>query len=420
MQNKKTAILFLITVAVFFYTGLLLLLGYFTNYIAYYNFTPDYHSYLEAADLFLYKATPHYIRPYGIAAFHSIPFGFGVSGDSVLIFIWLMQFLLWLAQIIFIFQTISLFAKPKIAFLGALLFLINCSNIIFSTVPMSETLTGFLLSVIAYLLGLFFFKKRNYNFVAIACMLLCVLSLVRPTFFYLSIFSALIVVFICFVKHWRRSIIFVVIGLFFIGMQCYKMNQQFGNYTVSYIDKLALITYMDIRAKQYANKTTYTAERERISNKLNNVSNFEMSKNAIEDFKDQVQNNTFNFCKAYMFNMFENSSKGNSVLKDIAQLKSGVHKISIRALYFISTLQNILYSFSVLLLLPFCYYWQFKKRQLRPTWFTIIIYFICISTILLSAFSFFQFDRFHVITVPLVLILLADYYCGSSLKKERL
>jgi hypothetical protein len=409
--NKKNASVHLVLFATLFYLCIMGSLNFFTAHKAYISLLPDCSSYLSAATILYTSGTADAIRPYGISSFISIPLWLGASEANNLICIWCMQFVLWLTQVAIIFKTISLFANNKMAFVLSLFWIFNVSNIIYSTLPLSETFAGFLLTCVAYFLCQYFFNEKLFVHLAIATLLLCLLVLVRPTFLYLGIACSITLCILCIRKLKFSSFGICIVGLLLILYQCYKMHKQYGNYTVSYIDKWAMITYIDVRAKQYANQTTFTEERQKIEDTIKSIKdNKSLSKMASADFKNQLQNNTFNFTKAYSISLLENSTKGCGLVNKIPFHTTSKEKLLDKGMYLLTMLQNIFYSFSILLVLPLLFYRKWKTKNIKINLPSVFLYLICLYTIVLSGFSFYQYDRFHIIIVPAVVILWGIYF----------
>ncbi len=401
--------LWLMLGAALFYFVVIYILQFPTNYREYNSYTPDCITYTEAAINFYNNFNTHSLRPLAIAAFNSVPLWLGASTHNLPIYVWIMQFILWLGQIIIIYNALYGVVSNKWAVLITCSFIINVSNLVFTSVMLSEPLASFLLTSIAAFIISYFKNKQQKQYLVFTCICLGVLAIVRPTFFYLAIIVCLIIIGYFLINGKFLLALVSSFGLMLLAVQCYKMEKQYGNYTLSYIDKMAMVAYLNIRAKQYANDSHYQEERKKVNVVLDSVSLPQMSAFAIADLKNQISHNSFNIMRSLLFSLYENSTFGCSVLKDIAHRKGNKWWLtySAKALYILSRLQNILYSISAILLLPLLYYYKRHTfaQPVKSIYSSLLIF--PIYVLLLSAVSFYQMDRFHIIVVPIILILWA-------------
>ena len=190
-----------------------------------------------------------------------------------------------------------------------------------------------------------------------------------------------------------------------VFVQCAGLKYQFGNFTLSYIDSVTYYDYLGSKAlcfkldqefSQMDNpRTLYIYSQEcKVQKKI-----------AFEDFKQQLQFNTLNLVKAYFSNCIDNASSGNVCVEDCKNVKNSTNFQFWKDLIFnLSEWQNRLFTF-----VGFCFafFYLFKSYK-KEIIFSFISFFI-LYIMVLSGISCGQGDRFHVITFPFVLLLLAKF-----------
>jgi hypothetical protein len=126
---------------------------------------------------------------------------------------------------------------------------------------------------------------------------------------------------------------------------------------------------------------------------------------ATEDLKNQLQYNTLNLVKAYFSDLKENTVSGNSCLDEIKNFeKRSFFEYWKTILFDVSKWQNRLFTLFGFVLAVIV----FLKGLRSPDIQTFISFFI-LYIIVLSGISCGQGDRFHLVTFPFVILLLAKY-----------
>ncbi|WP_299518395.1 hypothetical protein, partial [uncultured Flavobacterium sp.] len=131
----------------------------------------------------------------------------------------------------------------------------------------------------------------------------------------------------------------------------------------------------------------------------------EQKKIAKEDILEQIQNNKINIVKAYFHNFTWNSLSGNIIINSYSNVLNDSNFPKIQSsLYWISKYQNRMMTVLGIVLSLFTLIKYYRKDVFLFFTALLVIYIIGISGI-----SSDQGDRFHIITYPFTLVLLANY-----------
>lgn len=358
---------------------------------------PDSGSYIDAAKiLFLEGGVPHSSRPYGIASIIGLPLLANKSFSDFYIWGWCINIIAWLITVLLVYKSILLFSnKYKRAQQGVLFFLF-CFGIQTSTYELlSDVIFIPFLTGGFYFLIRFFVTQQTPNAFWSLLLLSCSI-LIRPGSLYLYILVLLYFVVVFLHKKNVALLFLLILTSLPLIFQAYSIKKQYGNFTISYIDKIALLYYIDIRAKTYTNHTIYETEAALVTKSIEHKSLAEISNMANKDFEEQVRTNKINLIKAYFFNLYENSTRGSYPLQTVDESGFSIGRLIFKqVLHFITRIENIIFSIFVLFILPFILI-RYKKEftaveiKILSSVFIFSVYFI-----LISALSFWQHDRFH-------------------------
>ncbi|MDI1255174.1 MAG: hypothetical protein PSV16_03655 [Flavobacterium sp.] len=371
---------------------------------------PDCNSYLSAAKNLYQLHIGNQYRPMGIAAINGFPLLFGFSDDAVFAFGYYVNIGCWIGTTLVIFELSKTYLKPKIAFLVALvlIFFIGNTTLVFQL--MSETVFMFAIAVVFYFLFKYF-KNNNFSSLAIALSIMIFAMLIKPGALFLAIIVSLFFVKVLIRNYGSRWMALVYGAVLLVMVQCAGIKYQFGNFTISYIDGLTYYNYLGSKAK--------CMKEDEIFNQQNNpygMPHFsalpsEQKKIAVEDLKFQLQTNTVNLARAYADDVYGNTTSGSSyVLECENKWNTTYFETSKFVFYSASQWQNIFFTIIGFLLSI----WYFFKGNQQ---FRLIAIFV-IYTIVSSGISCDQGDRFHVITFPFVLLLIAKFLVENFFKRH--
>lgn len=190
-----------------------------------------------------------------------------------------------------------------------------------------------------------------------------------------------------------------------IGIQCAGMKYQFGNFTISYIEAPTYYNYIGSKALCIKNgKEWFQANNARADYIYSKEAKVQ-KRIAAEDLINQLEYNTLNLGKAYVSDVIENTKSGNSCIEECKNLNGRNYFDFWKTTLFNSTKwQNRIYTLFGILLSVFFLLNTFRK----PNPLTFISFFI-VYVIATSGISCGQGDRFHLVTFPFAILLLAKY-----------
>lgn len=378
---------------------------------------PDSPTYIESADLLYNHLGPHPTRPMGYALILGIPYLFSQnpSQNSTVIYNGCLNLILWIGTILMLFNTLKLFASNKISFVATCIFIICVGNIANIGLILTETLTTFILTLTGYL----FFKYTKIckpEYLTWAVGLLNILVLVKPGMIYLALTVNILLIFYL-IKEYRSfslKIIYpIILSLGIILIQSLSVYQKYGNFTISYIDKITWYYYLGSEAYASVKDISYEEEKLIREKKLRGLTWEEKYDVSKDDLKYQMKNNPGAIGSNYILNIIENSFGYSLGIKAAKTSGSKFHEIAKLLLIKLSQLQNV---FFTLLAVLMSIYIIFHLKVLN-----IAVFYSLGSTIyiiLTSGISFWQGDRFHLVFYPIVIMVLF-YILSVSFRRER-
>jgi hypothetical protein len=191
------------------------------------------------------------------------------------------------------------------------------------------------------------------------------------------------------------------ISILLILIQLTGMKQTYGDFTLSYIDKITWYNYLGAKAEALKSKAdvtntdVYKINQKRMA-RLSNLSWSKKAKVSKEDFNTQLFYNTKAVFEAYVENIIENiNSQSLGIVRNInkAHLQSKIKNLANLSMY-----QNRMYSalfFFTLMLMVLNY----KKQHYIEFMIIIVIGYNLIT----SGISFWQGDRFSLVLYPTIL-----------------
>lgn len=226
LQSKKT--LSLSGILIFAVIVKLILFLFAAIYAPQGKFLPDSQGYLNLADMIIHKGvfalqdasgnliyenfrTPGY--PLFIAIFHGL---IRLPLDGII----LIQIIMTLAAAFIVYKT-AMIIDPKIAFLSALIILLDPPITIFSMTILTESLFLLFIAIFAYLFTSYI-KSRRVGQLILSAVILAISAYIRPVAYYLGFALALFV--ICagmrgnFWRGLKHALIFLLVAYSVIGL----------------------------------------------------------------------------------------------------------------------------------------------------------------------------------------------------------
>jgi hypothetical protein len=184
------------------------------------------------------------------------------------------------------------------------------------------------------------------------------------------------------------------------------MNEQYGNYTISYIDSVTYYNYLGSKAICLKYDKTLNQNSNKRADFIFSQAYKNQKSIAYQDLIFQIRNNTYYIIRAYIDDLEENTKTATSRLQNLKNIKNEKHyDIKIKLISEITEWQNKLTTlFGLLLAIYFII--TFKKHN--KIVFVFALYFSYIFFI--SGISSTQGDRFHIVFYPIVLLLLFHFF----------
>lgn len=363
---------------------------------------PDASNYLESAQKMYLKFTGHYYRPMVMAFITGLPYLFGSSDAGILQWSLLVNVLCWLVTSLLLFQIAKDFLKTKVAFLVALLPFFIIGNAVLNYHLLTENIYTFFI-VLAFYSLFRYFKTNNFWFLSFSLSLLLSSMLIKPGAKFLAILILLFFIKTVLKNHKAKAMILIYGSVLMILIQLVGMKVQYGDFTISYIDGVTYHNYLFSKAECFKNGKEYHQINNPRAEYLFSLLFTDQKRVAQEDAIRQIKTNFPNVVKAYFHNLLENAKSGNACVYDLENKKrSRDFDFWKTAAFDLSKWQNRL--FTVLGVLVSLYF-------VRKIWVTKSLYafmaLFVLYTIILSGISCGQGDRFHVVTFPIVFLLLA-------------
>jgi hypothetical protein len=373
---------------------------------------PDAENYYMSAQFLFQDFRGHAYRPVLYAFITGLPLFFGASKELVFNWVILLNLFFWLCSIIFLFKIISNFVSLKKTFLLTIIFIFSISNLFFTFHFLTETLLTFI-----FLIIIFNFQKylqtNEYRYLVFSIAILLFSVLIKPMTTYLAILGILF--FIPFyLKNLKNKLNFLIYSsIFLIGIQLIGMKAQFGNFTISYIDKVTIHNYLLSKADCFKKGIEYQEINNPKAEYLLNLPPIEQKKIAEEDFKNQFINNKINIFKAYFDNLFTNTYSNSTAVYFLENKSNFKYFEPLK-----SIANKITKIYNVFFIVSFVIFGIWYIKNIKKHWNAIILIcsFLTLYTILVSGISSNQGDRFHIVVYPLILILISFFIKNFKVK----
>lgn len=363
---------------------------------------PDASNYLESAQKMYLKFTGHYYRPMVMAFITGLPYLFGSSDAGILQWSLIVNVMCWLGTSLLLFQIAKDFLKTKVAFIVAILPFFIIGNAVLNYHLLTENIYTFFI-VLAFYSLFRYFKTNNFWFLSFSLSLLLSSMLIKPGAKFLAILILLFFIKTLLKNHKAKAMILIYGSVLMILIQLVGMKVQYGDFTISYIDGVTYHNYLFSKADCFKNGKEYHQINNPRAEYLFSLLFTDQKRVAKEDAILQIKTNFPNVVKAYFDNLLENTKSGNACVFDLENKRGSSDFIFWKTIAFnLSKWQNRL--FTVLGVLVSLY---FVRKLFTPKSVYALMALFVLYTIILSGISCGQGDRFHVITFPIVFLLLA-------------
>lgn len=362
---------------------------------------PDTFSYLFSVEQLYNENVLNDHRPFLFSLINGIPLVIGLPLKAVLLWSVILNILSWFGTIILLYNILFNVAGRKNAFILTLLYLFSFGSFLIVFHFLTEPIFTFLLILIFYYFQRFE-KTKAKKHLAYAFSLLILSLLIKPI---LKFF--ILIVFVFYFKDFIRMLkskfsFFLVIPIILVFFQMYSLNKDYGNFTISYIDTATYYNFLGTKADCFKNNTEFEQGKNKRHYYYAKLSPTVGKSVAIEDLKNQLKNNKLNLLKAYLSNLYINSTKGSASVFACENIKKKQYFQKILFLFKASSkITNIIFTFlgisiSILIITT----WKKNEGFIKLVALAILYMFF------ISGISSDQGDRLHIIFVPLIIILI--------------
>lgn len=371
----------------------------------------DSYNYQEAAKNLYVFHTGHIYRPILMSIINGFPYLFGSSDAFIFTFGFYINIFCWLATALLLFEILKDFLSPRVAFCFAVCSFFIVGNTAHVFHLLTETIYTFMIMLAFYFL-LQYYKKQEFLWLSLSVSVLLLTMLIKPGSKFLAIGFLIYYIYIIFKNYKSKAIRFLYAGLLLILVQCGGMKYQFGDFTISYIDAPTYYGYLGSKAKCIEQGKEYKQLNNPRADYIFSNEAHRQKEIASEDFKNQLQFNTVNLIKAYVSDVIENTVSGNSCIeecKNVKKVNQDFFDFSKHLLFDITKWQNRLLTLLAILLSAFFLFRYYNRERV---YFFIAVFISYI--IVLSGISCGQGDRFHLVTFPFVILLLAKFLSDNN------
>jgi hypothetical protein len=368
------------------------------------NICNDCDNYRESASYLYHNFKTHNFRPIGMAIITGIPYLFGATDATIYEFSLIINTIAWLGSALLLFNFLKKQLQISKAVIGSLLFYSIISFVFINFKLLTESIFTFLMITVFYFLEKYYTKK-SFHFLSMSISILLFSILIKPSVKFFAI-----IIFIYFgktlIKNYRnKSILFIYLSLSLIAFQYVKMKNDYGNYTLSYIDSVTYYNYLGSKAFYYKTNEILNQSTNKRALFLEKHSYPEQRNIATKDLINQISNNKFNLIKAYISDLSENTKTPNSSIEPLKNLNNkSYYSFFKKCLFIISKYQNWFFTIIGFILAVYYLFKSYKNEFLYSLISSYILY-----TITISGVSCSQGDRFHIVFFPFVIILMAKF-----------
>jgi hypothetical protein len=373
---------------------------------------PDSTNYLESASKMFQKFTGHYYRPMLMAFINGLPYLFGSNDAGVYKWSFFVNLFCWLGTALLLFEILKTFLSPRKSFYFAL-FSFSFLSILAHTFHLltENSYIFFILLAIYFLLK--YYQTQQLVYLSLGLALLFSSMLIKPGSKFLAIGFGIYFSKEIFNNYKDKRLIWLYCSWLMILIQVIGMKVQYGNFTISYIDGVTIHNYLCSKAVCLKEGKEFNQINNPRADYLFSQSLPDQKRIPKEDLIYQIKTNFPNLIRAYFSNMLENCKTGSGCIYDCQNKnKTNYFETAKLTLFTISKWQNRI--FTIIGLMLAVYFFVNRKKHEK-----IILFSSCfiIYIIVLSGISCGQGDRFHMVTFPFTLLLLAKLYQIMSFKK---
>lgn len=372
---------------------------------------PDSDNYKEAASFFYHSFKVHHYRPVGMAIIFGLPYLFGGDDAAVYNFSFIINIASWLCIALLMFSFLRKYLSPNKSLVFSLIFYSILGSVFINFHLLTESIFTFLILLSFYLIDKYH-KSKSFHYLALAISILLFTMLIKPG---AMLFAAVIVIFFSktLIKNYnKRSTLFIYLSLALIVFHSVKMKEQYGNFTISYIDGITYYNYMGSRAICLKENKEFNQGENKRADYIFSLPLPEGKIVAAKDAVEQLKNNSINLFKAYFLDIADNTKSPSDCISICRNIDGkGYFEFVKKVMLVISKYQNRFFTLIGFILALYYCLRSYKKPDIYTLMSLYILYIMATSGI-----SSQQGDRFHIVFFPVVIILIGKLYAEKYQK----
>lgn len=371
----------------------------------------DSDNYREAAIFFYHDFKVHHYRPVGMALIFGLPYLFGGDDTAIYNFSFIINIISWLGIALLVFSFLKKYLSSNKSLVFTLLFYTILGSAFINFHLLTESIFTFLILLSFYLIDKYF-KSKSFHYMALAISILLFTVVIKPGGMF---FAVVLVIFFSrtLIKNYnKRSTIFIYLSLGLILFQGIKMKEQYGNFTISYIDGVTYYNYLGSKALCLKENKEFNQGENKRADYIFSLPLPEGKIVAAKDAVEQIKNNSTNLLKAYFLDIADNTKSPSDCISICKNIDGTAYfEFVKKSMLILSKYQNRFFTvIGFILALYYCLI-SYKKPDIYTLMSLYILYIMATSGI-----SSQQGDRFHIVFLPVVIILIGKMYAEKYRK----
>jgi hypothetical protein len=371
----------------------------------------DSDNYREAASFFYHGFKVHHYRPVGMAIIFGIPYLFGGDDAAIYNFSFIVNIISWLGIALLVFSFLKKYLSPNMSLVFTLLFYSILGSAFINFHLLTESIFTVLILLSFYLIDKYY-KSKSFHYLALAISILLFTVVIKPGAMF---FAIVLLIFFSrtLIKNYnKRSTVFIYMSLGLILFQGIKMKEQYGNFTISYIDGVTYYNYLGSKALCIKENKEFKQGENKRADYIFSLPLPEGKIVAAKDAVEQLKTNSTNLIKAYLLDIADNTKSPSDCISICMNIKGkGYFEFVKKSMLVISKYQNRFFTLIGFILALYYCLRSFKKQDIYTLMSLYILYIMATSGI-----SSQQGDRFHIVFFPVVIILIGKMYAEKSRK----
>ena len=371
----------------------------------------DSDNYREAASFFYHSFKVHHYRPVGMAIIFGLPYLFGGDDAATYNFSFIVNIISWLGIALLVFSFLKKYFSPNKSLVFTLLFYSILGSAFINFHLLTESIFTFLILLSFYLIDKYY-KSKLFHYLALAISILLFTVVIKPGAMFFAIVLVIFFSRILIKNYNKRSTVFIYMSLGLILFQGIKMKEQYGNFTISYIDGVTYYNYLGSKALCLKENKEFNQGENKRADYIFSLPLPEGKIVAAKDAVEQLKTNSTNLIKAYLLDIFDNTKSPSDCISICRNIEGkGYFEFVKKSMLVVSKYQNRFFTLIGFILALYYCLRSFKKQDIYTLMSLYILYIMATSGI-----SSQQGDRFHIVFFPVVIILIGKMYAEKYRK----